>query len=222
MQTPGDPAYTAFFRLEGGLVHTSPAAAAAWLAARRQRMSERAGAVVASLLAGVSSAVPWFDARDGHALLWLPLRDTAEDRLVLLGEDLAADLAARVRPAARRLLDATQDRGGAPVILSALPDVVVAPLAEALGVSHRWCNRLEVVEGRATGRLMEPVLTVVDGASAVRFASAHGLPDTLVHAYAGRAADAPLLAGVPRPCAIAPEPSLRRIARATGWPTVEA
>ncbi len=41
MQTPGDPAYTAFFRLEGGLVHTSPAAAAEAL-----RAGWRAGDVV--------------------------------------------------------------------------------------------------------------------------------------------------------------------------------
>ncbi len=56
---------------------------------------------------------------------------------------------------------------------------VVAPLAADLGIAHVRANRLQVVHGRFTGRVLGPVVDRAAKATALReFAAAEGLPCT--------------------------------------------
>ena len=57
-------------------------------------------------------------------------------------------------PGARELIDAVHAAGGRFGVVSGGFEEVVAPLAASLGIDYYAANRLEVVEGRLTGRVL--------------------------------------------------------------------
>lgn len=67
-----------------------------------------------------------------------------------------AEVLAEVRPTqgAAELIEALHARGCRVGVVSGGFEEVVVPLAERLGIDHVAANRLEVVEGRLTGRVM--------------------------------------------------------------------
>jgi phosphoserine phosphatase len=72
---------------------------------------------------------------------------------------------------------------------------VVAPLAAELGIEHVAANRLEVIDGRLTGRVIEPVLDRAGKAAALlAFAQAEGLPVSRTVAIGDGANDLDMLA----------------------------
>ena len=60
----------------------------------------------------------------------------------------------RLTPGARDLIDSLHARGCRVGVVSGGFEEVVVPLAERLGIDHVAANRLEVVEGRLTGRVL--------------------------------------------------------------------
>lgn len=93
------------------------------------------------------------------------------------------------------------------------------PLAERLGVEHVLCTRLEEEGGVFTGRHVAPACggpgKVVH---AERFAAEQGVDLSRSYFYTDSLSDLPMLQRVGKPCAINPDPRLRRRARALGWP----
>lgn len=212
----------AFVRVEAALLRRPTLAAAAWLAANAQTFGQRVfglGTVLAAAPLALRGT-PMTDATTANRLAWAGLRDVSEDRLHILGEAYyRAHLADAVRPAGRRALERARDRGHDLVLVSDNLDVVVAHLAHDLGATHLLCNRMELRDGRATGRLADPVLTDALGGTRLRsFAAEHGLDLARCSALGGRGGDSVLLAAVGQPCAIAPDAALRRIARDLDWP----
>ena len=67
-----------------------------------------------------------------------------------------ADVLASITPTpgARELIDAVHAAGGRFGVVSGGFEEVVAPLAASLGIDYYAANRLEVVEGRLTGRVL--------------------------------------------------------------------
>ena len=61
-------------------------------------------------------------------------------------------------PGARELITELQGRGWTVALVSGGFEEIVAPLAESLGITHFRANRLEVVDGRLTGRTTGPVI----------------------------------------------------------------
>ncbi|MFD6092673.1 phosphoserine phosphatase SerB [Oerskovia sp. NPDC060338] len=61
-------------------------------------------------------------------------------------------------PGARELITELQGRGWTVALVSGGFEEIVAPLAERLGITHFRANRLEVVDGRLTGRTTGPVI----------------------------------------------------------------
>ncbi|HYA97682.1 MAG TPA: SDR family oxidoreductase, partial [Methylomirabilota bacterium] len=92
-------------------------------------------------------------------LLYTLLRDVSRDRLDSLGEEyFHSVLKPQLRPGAVESLREAV-RGGEPIVLvSHGLDHVVRPLAQHFGVKSFLANRLEFREGRATGRLLEPII----------------------------------------------------------------
>jgi len=89
-----------------------------------------------------------------------------------------ADVRAEVEltPGARELL-AELDRRGWPVgLVSGGFAEIVVPLAASLGIRHTLANRLEITDGRLTGRVTGPVVDRAAKAAALRtFASTEGV-----------------------------------------------
>jgi len=211
-----DERRAAFFRVEDILART-PAHAAAWLATRCATIRGRLirGATVA--------AAQVANAELATRLTWMALRHLSEDRLALLAADYFDEVTAPAIPALGQRLVARARREGCRIILlSHNVDVVLQPLANALGADDVVCNRLERYRFRATGRLREPVLVerTLD-LWARRFAQQMGVDLSCAHAYASRSSDQPLLEWVGRPCAIRPDARLRRMARRCHWPVVD-
>ena len=155
-----------FFRAEGLLYSLRPFSLPAHFARNAQAFTERLyrlGGVAALALVRpvVSLENPQFASR----LIHLPLRGMSRDRLDLLGEEYYNYV---IRPLLRP--EGVQhfrewQRVGRPVVLvSQELDHLVRPLAQQLNAHGMLANRLEFRDGRATGRLLDPIIGVREGA----------------------------------------------------------
>ena len=96
-----------------------------------------------------------------------------------LDESVIADVRAAVRltPGARTLVRTLRRLGFTVALVSGGFAEVVVPLAESLHIEHVRANRLEVADGRLTGRVLGPVVDRAGKAAALRsFAAAEQLP----------------------------------------------
>ncbi|MEQ1501981.1 MAG: haloacid dehalogenase-like hydrolase [Myxococcota bacterium] len=215
----GEPA--AWFRVEGVLVGRPATVAAAWLAANAQKLEERA-----VRLGAVALAAPWAlglgDATTGLRLAYAALRGTSDDRLRVLGEEYAHTwLIPNLRPAGVDLVEQARRDGLAIVLVSDHLAEIVAPLAAHLRADAVIANQLERNGGRATGRLVDPVVTRFGGERLRSWADRHGYALDTSRAYGATGDDQVLLSAIGLPCAVHPDRSLRRIARDLDWPVVE-
>lgn len=208
-----------FFRVEGILSSRPSLAAPAWLAANAQTFRQRAFGL-GTVLAAAPLALSKQDPGTAHRLAWAGLRDVSEDRLILLGETYFEGwLQDNVPEAGTRVLAQARKRGDKVVLVSDNVDVVVSHLANQLGVDDLVCNHLEIRNGRATGRLTDPVVAGHVGGSWLKsYAEQHGINLEKSTAYGHSELDASLLSSVGMPCAVNPQAGLRRMARDLDWP----
>ena len=211
----------AFFRVEGPIVSRSSALAAAWLAANSQEIGLRLTRLAA---VGLSAPVRLGgDRTTATRVAWMGLRGMSEDRLEVLGEDyFEAHLEGSIRPVAKELLARARREGQAIVLVSDHLEAMVRPLVASLGADHLVANRMEIRKGKATGRLLDPVVGRLGGAWLKGFAAEKGLDLAQSSAYGAREADVALLSSVALPCAVHPDRGLRAAARDLDWPVVEA
>ncbi|TVQ97066.1 MAG: hypothetical protein EA398_15090 [Deltaproteobacteria bacterium] len=219
---PPHPLRVAFVRLEGVLSPRSALAATAWIAGNGQTIGQRlTGLAHAAALSPARGLLHALDGALTTRVTHAALRGLSEDRIHILAEEYVDDF---LRPSLRedaldrlRALRRTHDR----IVLLA---ETIAPVVESLrddlrGIDDVLCNHLEFRNGRATGRLLEPL---VGGAATARLAREHaatlGAPLEHTTALAAHAGDTLLLAAVGHPVAIAPDPLLHRTATTAGWP----
>jgi long-chain acyl-CoA synthetase len=92
-------------------------------------------------------------------VLHLLLRGISRDRLDLLGEEyFQYYLQPKLKPEGLARLKEALARGERVVLVSQGLDHIMRPLAAHLGVGNLIANRLEFRDGRATGRLLTPVI----------------------------------------------------------------
>lgn len=212
----------AFVRAEGSLLRRPTLAAAAWLAANAQTFQQRAfglGTVLAASPLALRGT-PLSDSSTANRLAWAGLRGVSEDRLHILGEAYyKAHLAGSLRSGGLRAIERARARGEAIVLVSDNLDVIIDHLAAEIGADAVLCNRMELRGDRATGRLADPTISGTLGGSRLRaFAAERGLDLSQCSAIGSRGEDQVLLAAVGKPCAVCPDPSLRRAARDLDWP----
>jgi phosphoserine phosphatase len=217
-------ATVAFLRAEGILFPRSAATAAAYMASAQQSIAPRLARLGAVLASAPLSMPGLGDPAQAVRLAWAALRGASEDRLVILGEDYQREqIAPRLLPIGLGLLAEAKRQRLTVVLVSEHIDTIVAPIARELGIAHVMCNRMEMRDGRATGRLLDPLVGGHLGREQIaRFAEGEGLELTGAVAWGARAVDASLLEAVPRPCAVSPDRTLRQIARDRDWPVMVA
>ena len=149
-----------FWRVEGSLLELGamrPVGFFTWNAQSfAERWARRAG------MAGMALARPfaYFASRTfATRFLHILLRGVSRDRLDLLGEEyfhyvLKPQLR---REAAEKLIEAVRN-GERVVLVGQLLENVLRPLAHHFGVASIISNRLEFRDGRATGRLLDPIV----------------------------------------------------------------
>ncbi len=123
---------------------------------------------------------------------------------------------------AREAIESHRDQGHTLVLLTSATPFLSKPVADLLDVPHFLCTKLEVVDGKLTGKHDEPACYGPGKvAHAERFAAEHDLDLEASHFYSDSISDLPMLARVGHPHVVNPDPRLRREALARGWPLAQ-
>jgi HAD superfamily hydrolase (TIGR01490 family) len=131
------------------------------------------------------------------------------------GEDIEPFIAAGARDAIARHRKA----GDRVVLLTSATPYVSRPLSATLGLDDYLCTRLEVSQGKFTGRVVPP--TCYGGGKvhhAEEWSRRSGVDLARSSFYTDSYTDLPMLKRVGRPVCINPDPRLARHARRAGWP----
>ncbi|MDO8860863.1 HAD-IB family hydrolase [Haliea sp. E1-2-M8] len=148
------------------------------------------------------------------------LAGISEDSLRRLGEQACQrHLARSLYREAISLVEAHRAAGHKLVIVTAASHYQVEPIARLLGIEEICCTRLEVLEGRFTGKVISPMCYGEGKALAARRVARRehtGLEQCWF--YTDSSADLPLLKVVGHPVAVNPSDSLGAHARSQRWP----
>jgi HAD superfamily hydrolase (TIGR01490 family) len=129
------------------------------------------------------------------------------------------EIAHSIYPEAVQRIDQHRAEGHLVCIVSGATRFVVEPLARHLGVDHMVYTRLEVEEGRFTGRVVEPICFEEGKVHWVRqFIEEEGVELAKSFFYTDSVTDIPLLDLVGHPRVVNPDPFLYRVAVRRGWP----
>jgi HAD superfamily hydrolase (TIGR01490 family) len=122
-------------------------------------------------------------------------------------------------PQAVELVREHQARGDVVAIVSGATRFVVKPLAEHLGIKHFLYTRLEVEEGKFTGRVIEPVCFEEGKIYWLQqLVEEQGIDLAKSWFYTDSITDMPLLELVGHPVVTNPDPFLYRVAARRAWP----
>ncbi len=150
------------------------------------------------------------------------LRGIDEDSYHEFGETLYRDqIARRVYPESRALIDAHRAKGHTVAIISSATCYQVQPAARDLGIEHVMCTALEVEGGKFTGGVMHPTCFgqgKVDAAE--QLAGDQGADLDQSFFYSDSQDDLLLLERVRYPRVLNPSSRLLGIARDRQWPVV--
>jgi HAD superfamily hydrolase (TIGR01490 family) len=162
------------------------------------------------------------DRRLFNELLFSSYAGMSEDRLVLLADEV---FQRRMKPALYpdgvELVRKARESGHRIVLVSGMPDFTLKPLADYLGGCELICNRLEMRNKIATGKLLHPVVAGPEKARLIRQHARENQFDLdHCYAYSDSYSDVPMLSVVGHPAAVNPDPRLALLARAYSWPTI--
>jgi putative phosphoserine phosphatase/1-acylglycerol-3-phosphate O-acyltransferase len=215
---PDGPEVGAFFDFDGTLIAGYSAEAFVLDAIRRRQVDPQL--MVRSVLAGLDMQLR---GRDVTALMEIAAeaaQGQREEALIELGRRLFRErVAGTVYPEARAVVKAHQRKGHTVALASSATGFQAGPLAADLGIEHVLCTRIEVEDGRLTGRVAGPVLWGRNKADAVAaFAADSGVKLAESYGYANGDEDVEFLETVGRARPLNPGPGLARVAAERGWP----
>ena len=215
----------AFYDVDGTLVDANVIHSYAYFARNAANMREKL-----SRPARLLAALPLYAVADRlgrkffNDIFYKNYRGLTEDRLWIVGEEVFERvLKKRIYRDMLELMQRSRNEGYAQVLITGSIEQVVRPLAEYLDVEAWYANRLEFVDGVATGHLVPPVLAGPEKAAFIRrYASDRDLDLNLCRAYADSASDIPMLSTVGRPVAVNPDSGLKTTAAAHDWQIIRA
>ncbi|HYT38448.1 MAG TPA: HAD-IB family hydrolase, partial [Acidimicrobiia bacterium] len=208
----------AFFDFDGTLIAGYSAEAFVLDAIRRRKVDPQT--MVRSLLAGLDMHLRGSDVTALMEIAAEAGKGRREEALVELGRRLFRErVAGTVYPEARAVVKAHQRQGHTVALASSATRFQAGPLASDLGIEHVLCTKIEVVDGRLTGRVEGPVLWGRNKADAVAaFAADAGIKLAESYGYANGDEDVEFLETVGRARPLNPAPGLARVAAERGWP----
>jgi HAD superfamily hydrolase (TIGR01490 family) len=217
-------AAAAFYDLDGTLVRTNLVHAFAYNARNQQGLIQSLMRTASTLF-----SVPMFLAADFYSrrlfndVFFRRYRGESEDRLRYLSDELFEKvIRPSIFPGAYELIDKSKRLGLRQVLVTGALDMTVIPLARHLGIDAWVTNRLEFVDGKATGRLLPPVMAAATKASWIRvYAEREGLHLSDCYSYSDSMSDLPMLSMVGHPTAVNPDYRLRNTAMQHDWPILD-
>lgn len=216
-------AAAAFYDIDGTLVSTNLVHTFAFYARNDQGILRSLGRTAATI-----AGIPLFAAADMYSrkvfndIFFKWYRNQSEDRLRFLAEDLFEDvIKPSIYPGTVELLEKSRSVGLRQVVVTGALDISIQPLLRYLGIDEYVANRLEFVDGVATGRLVPPVMASSSKASWIRtFAEREGISLSDCFCYADSMSDLPMLSMVGHPTATNPDLRLRSTALRHDWPVL--
>ncbi|QSQ19668.1 HAD family phosphatase [Pyxidicoccus parkwayensis] len=218
------PAKAAFFDVDGTLVKTNVVHVYAYYAMNRGSVLGIAGRTLSTALSvplfGVMDVV---DRKTFNEFFYRYYAGLTEDRLVTIAQDMFEDV---LQPAlfeqSQDLIDQARRSGCKVVLVTGALDFTMRPLARHLGVDDMIANKMQFVGGKATGKVIPPIIEGANKANAIRaYCVKEGLALDQCHGYSDSSSDYAMLAVVGRPTAVNPDMRLRSIARAYNWPILD-
>ncbi len=126
-----------------------------------------------------------------------------------------------IRPGALDTLRRHREAGDRLVLATSSSQYVGTLATELLGLDDFVSTRLEVVDGRFTGRLVANAMGPAKAVLVAQWAAAHGADLRRCTFYTDSITDLALLEQVGNPIAVNPDRRLLRIARERGWPVLD-
>jgi HAD superfamily hydrolase (TIGR01490 family) len=211
----------AFYDLEGTLVSTNLVHTLGFYARNQQGLLRSVRKSAATLV-----SIPLFAVADQYSrmvfndLFFKRYKGETEDRLRYFADELFENvLKPGVFPGTFELIEKSRSLGLRQVVVTGALDMSVDPLMKYLEIEDYVANRLEFVNGVATGRLLPPVLASATKASWIRtFAEREKINLNDSYAYSDSMSDLPMLSIVGHPAAVNPDMRLRQTALHHDWP----
>ena len=214
----------AFYDLEGTLVSTNLVHTLAFYARRQQGVLKTVRKSVSTL-----AKLPLFGATDLYSrnvfneFFFQSYKGESQDRLRYFSEELFEDV---LKPAifsgTRELIAQSKKIGQRQIVISGALDFTIARLCEYLEIDEFVSNRLEFVNGYATGRILPPVMASATKAKWMReYAERHDINLSESYAYSDSISDLPMLSIVGHPVAVNPDFRLKQTARQHDWAVLD-
>jgi HAD superfamily hydrolase (TIGR01490 family) len=210
----------AFYDLEGTLVSTNLVHTLAFYARRQQGLWQTAKASVGTL-----AKLPFFGVTDLYSrnvfneVFFRSYEGFSHDRLRYFSDELFEEvLKPAIFPGAFELIEQGKKIGQRQVLLTGALDFTVTRLMDYLGIDDFVANRLEFVNGYATGRVLPPVMASATKAKWIReYAERENINLSESYAYSDSISDLPMLSIVGHPVAVNPDFRLKQTARQHDW-----
>jgi len=210
----------AFYDLEGTLVSTNLVHTLGFYARRQQGLF-----ATIKKSAGTLAKLPLFGITDLYSrnvfneLFFKSYEGESEDRLRYFSQELFEDvLKPAIYDGTPELIAQAKKLGQRQIVITGALDFTVKPLVDYLGIDELAANRLEFVNGYATGRLLPPVMASATKARWIReYAEKNKINLSDSFAYSDSISDLPMLSIVGHPVAVNPDFRLKQTALQHDW-----
>lgn len=210
----------AFYDLEGTLVRTNLVHTLAFYSRRQQGLFKTIKKSVGTL-----AKLPAFGITDLYSrnvfneYFFRSYEGESEDRLRYFSEELFEEV---LKPAifdgTFELIKASKKIGQKQVVLTGALDFTIEKLMNYLEIDVCAANRLEFVNGYATGRILPPVMASATKAKWMReYAERENINLSESYAYSDSISDLPMLSIVGHPVAVNPDFRLKQTAIQHDW-----
>ena len=210
----------AFYDLEGTLVSTNLVHTLGFYAQRQQGLFQTIKKSVSTL-----AKLPLFGAADLYSrnvfneLFFKSYEGESEDRLRFFSEELFEEV---LKPAifdgTPELIAASKKIGQKQIVITGALDFTIEKLMDYLGIDEYKANRLEFVNGYATGRILPPVMASATKAKWMReYSEKNNINLSESYAYSDSISDLPMLSIVGHPVAVNPDFRLKQTAIQHDW-----
>lgn len=214
----------AFYDLEGTLVSTNLVHTLAFYSSKQQGLWQTAKASVSTL-----AKLPFFGVTDLYSrnvfneVFFRSYAGWSHDRLRYFSDELFEDvLKPAIYPGTSELIAQGKKNGQLQIVLTGALDFTVDKLLAHLGIDDYVANRLEFVNGYATGRVLPPVMASATKAKWIReYAEKNNINLTGSFAYSDSISDLPMLSMVGHPVAVAPDFRLKQTALQHDWAIID-
>jgi HAD superfamily hydrolase (TIGR01490 family) len=210
----------AFYDLEGTLVSTNLVHTLGFYAQRQQGFLPTLKKSALTL-----AKLPFFAVTDIYSrnvfneVFFQSYKGESQDRLRFFADELfEKTLKPAIFPGAFDLIRQSKKNGHRQVVLTGALDFSVEKLMDYLGIDDYVANRLEFVNGYATGRVLPPVMASATKAAWIReYAEKNNISLSDSYAYTDSISDLPMLSIVGHPAAINPDFRLKQVALQHNW-----